>query len=76
LQKRQVCKKTKETGKRYKATNIPRLAHMGIDFTIGDETFDVNNINAMIGTYWYDPNAFEIEVYKQLLSNLSKSNIQ
>ncbi len=57
-QKRQVCKETRRTGKRYGATNIPSLKAYGIDFTEGDETFDPNDINAMKGTFWYDPIAF------------------
>ena len=58
LKKRQICKKTKETGIRYSAKNIPCLAVFGIDFIVGDETFDENDINAMVGTYWYDPVEF------------------
>ena len=58
LQKREVIKKTKLTGKRYPATNIPQLRIFGVDFTQGDETFDPNDPNAMVGTYWYDPIAF------------------
>lgn len=58
LQKRQVSKKTVELGKRYSATNIPMLSIFGVDFTQGDETYDKDDINAMVGTYWYDPVAF------------------
>lgn len=58
LQKRQVCKKTKETGIRYAATNIESLKIFGIDFIDGDENFDKNDINALKGTYWYDPVEF------------------
>lgn len=58
LQKRQIAKKTMETGKRYGATNIPSLLVFGIDFIEGDETFDKNNVDAMVGTYWYDPVKF------------------
>ncbi len=58
LQKRQIAKKTMETGKRYGATNIPILSVFGIDFIEGDETFDKNNVDAMVGTYWYDPVKF------------------
>ncbi len=58
LQKRQILKKTMETGKRYGATNIPSLSVFGIDFIEGDETFDKNNVDAMVGTYWYDPVKF------------------
>ena len=55
LQKRAVIKKTKETGKRYGATNIPSLKPHGIDFIVGDEKFDISDPDAMVGTYWYDP---------------------
>jgi hypothetical protein len=65
-QKRQVIKKCKETGKRYGATNIPALKIYGIDFIKGDDTFDKNDINAMVGTYWYDPIAFHKGIQKNL----------
>jgi len=58
LQKRQVCINTKKNNKRYRATNIPQLKIFGIDFIAGDETFNINDINALKGTYWYDPIAF------------------
>ena len=58
LQKRQVSKKTRETKKRYGATNIPQLKVFGIDFISGDENYDPEDPNAMVGTYWYDPSAF------------------
>lgn len=58
LLKREVCNQTRQTGRRYAATNIKSLAHFGVDFTEGDETFDPNDPNAMVGTYWYDPVAF------------------
>ena len=58
LQKREVAVKTKASGKRYKATNIPQLAVFGIDFIEGDEFLDFKNPNAMVGTFWHDPLAF------------------
>jgi len=58
LQKRQILKETMKTGKRYGATNIPSLSVFGIDFIEGDETFDKDNINAMVGTFWHDPVKF------------------
>ena len=66
LIKRQVIKKTKETGVRYGATNIPMLKIFGVDFTQGDETFDPADIEAMVGTYWYDPIAFMAYIKKNL----------
>ena len=35
LLKRQIARKTMETGKRYGATNIPSISVFGIDFQIG-----------------------------------------
>lgn len=62
-QKRQVVKKTKETGRRYGATNIASLKALGVpDFTVGDETFDPQSVTALVGTYWYDPVDFMSKV--------------
>jgi hypothetical protein len=58
LQKRQISKKTVELGKRYGATKIPMLSIFGIDFIVGNEIYNKNDINAMVGTYWYDPVSF------------------
>jgi 5-methylcytosine-specific restriction endonuclease McrA len=58
LQKREVAKKTRETGIRYSAMNIPSISVFGVDFISGTETFDLKDINAMVGTYWYDPIEF------------------
>lgn len=58
LQKRQIAKKTKETGKRYGATNIPFLKMFEVDFIEGDENYDPKDIYAMKGTFWYDPIEF------------------
>lgn len=68
LQKRQVSKATKGKGMRYAATNIPSLAIWGIDFISGNETFNPDDVNAMAGTYWYDPVAFQKEIQKRFLS--------
>ena len=57
-QKSQISKKTKKLGKRIGATTIPSLAIFGIDFIQGDENFDDTDVNAMVGTYWYDPVEF------------------
>jgi hypothetical protein len=66
LQKRQISKKTKELGKRVGATTIPSLAIFGIDFTQGDDSFVDTDINAMVGTYWYDPVEFMRHIRFQL----------
>lgn len=56
--KRQYEKASKATLTRYPATNIPSLKCYGIDFIEGDATLNLDNPNAMRGTYWYDPIAF------------------
>jgi len=68
LLKREIAKKTIQTGKRYGATNIGILSVFGIDFSEGDETFDENNVDAMVGTYWYDPAKFSIYIKTTLES--------
>lgn len=54
-QKRQTYKWQTENGRRYPATKIPSHS---IDFVEGDEKYDPNDPNAMVGTYWYDPVEF------------------
>lgn len=58
LQKRQVSVEMRKTGKRYPATNIPSIAVFGVDFIFGDETYDPQDPNATMGSYWHDPVAF------------------
>jgi hypothetical protein len=57
-QKRQTYKKMKETGIRYGATSIPALKMFGVDYISGDASYDINDPNTMVGTYWYDPVVF------------------
>jgi 5-methylcytosine-specific restriction endonuclease McrA len=57
-QKRQSIRMTRETGVRYKATNIPMLTQFGVDYVEGDEGYDESDKDAMVGTYWYDPIEF------------------
>jgi hypothetical protein len=66
-QKRQSIVRTKETGKRYKATNIPMVEVLRVDFTQGDESYDPSDPNAMVGTYWYDPVDFTRKAIEQKL---------
>lgn len=58
LQKRQVSKETRETGRRYPATRIPMLAPFKVDFISGGFEYDETDVNAMVGTFWYDPLEF------------------
>ena len=66
-QKRQSIVRTKETGKRYKATTIPMVEVLRVDFTQGDESYDPSDPNAMVGTYWYDPVDFTRKAIEQKL---------
>ena len=61
LRKREAAKKTRETGERYPATNRPDLKHYGIDFVKGNKTYDKNDPNAMVGSFWNDPPYFRKE---------------
>lgn len=54
LRKNKVNQKTKQENKRQPPPDMIRIP-FGIDFTVGDETFDLKDINAMVGTYWHDP---------------------
>ena len=60
----------KITNKRYGANRIPQLSIFNIDFTSGNEDYDINDINTMIGTYWYDP----IDFMKNIRENLNKND--
>jgi hypothetical protein len=64
LQKREVSVKMRETGKRYAATNIPSVAVFGVDFILGDESYDPEDPNATMGSYWHDPVAFLAVVHE------------
>ena len=68
LQKREIMKKTKAEGKRIGATTIPSLAIFDIDFILGDENSNKDDIDAMKGTYWYDPVAFMKYINDKLCS--------
>ena len=59
---------TRKENKRYPASKIPKLIPFNIDFVEGDETYDPNDPNAMIGTYWYDP----CRLYRKSYKNKNK----
>lgn len=67
-QKRETINYSKKHHKRYGATKIPHLKPFGIDFTSGNQWFTPDDINAMVGTYWYDPVEF-MELSSCLISN-------
>ena len=55
LRKRDFCIKMKKTGKRIGISSINPSLSCFNDFNKGDDTYDPNDINALLGTYWYDP---------------------
>jgi len=66
-QKRQTIKKMKETGVRHSACDIPSLRMLGFDYVGGDTSYDINDPNTMVGTYWYDPVAFMRDVGRRII---------
>ena len=69
---RQTYVYSNKTGKRYGFTSIPQFKAYGIDFIEGDETFDPENPNAMVGTYWFDPVCFHSALLVKLLNLYKK----
>ena len=73
LVKRQISKDTKRDKKRYSATNIPSLKLFNVPFTKGDDKLEgiyinekyIPNVDAMVGTYWYDPIDFMQKIKDQ-----------
>lgn len=63
-QKRTSINYTKKTHKRYPASKIPMLEHIGVDFTHGNEYFDGFDKNWSVGTFWYDPVEFLKCIFK------------
>lgn len=68
-QKRQTYCEMKKTGKRYPVTNIPSLKIYNIDFIQGNEEYNPEDVNAMVGTYWYDPIKFHEGIKLKLIIN-------
>ena len=53
------------------------MSIFGVDFIEGTEEFNRNDINAMIGTYWYDPVAFNRFIKsKTILSSDRSAKVQ
>ena len=63
LQKRQICKKEKETGMLHSAKQIPKYAVFDFEFTWEKKTFDLSDKDCKKGTYWYDPIEFSRNIY-------------
>ena len=68
LRKNKVMVKTKKENKRQPPPDMIRIP-FGIDFTVGDETFNPDDINTMVGTYWYDPIEFLTKALKMKLKD-------
>jgi hypothetical protein len=64
LRKRAVSLKTIKDKKRQPPAQDKLAMNGGIKFTKGDETYDPDDPQAMVGTYWYDPIAFGNECLK------------
>ncbi len=73
LRKRAVSNKMKSENKRQPPPPFIRDCY-GIDFTQGDETFDPDDVNATVGTYWHDPPAFLKECHKMAHKKLLDEN--
>ena len=64
LRKRAVSLKRDKEKKRQPPTPDILSTNGGIKFTQGDENYDPNDPNALVGTYWYDPITFGKECLK------------
>ncbi len=62
--KRQTYVWQNKNNKRHPATLIPKYAHFGVDYVEGDASYDSNDPNAMVGTYWYDPVEFHKKMHQ------------
>lgn len=63
LQKREICKKEKETKKLFSAKNIARYKTYPFVFPWEKNAYDEKNIYCKYGTYWFDPIEFERNIY-------------
>jgi hypothetical protein len=69
--KRGFRHKTRESGKR--ALPPPQIRILKIDFLVGDESFDEDDPNTLVGSYWYDPIAFMEGVEARIIQESSGS---
>lgn len=74
LEKREVVKKMKETGKRPSACQHPLFSLFKVDFLQGNEGFDPKDPNALVGTLWYDFLHFQKTVYNNYRFSISFSS--
>ena len=71
LIKRAYNVKMLKTGKRFDACELPLFKHLGVSYTSGNETFDVNDVNTLQGVYWTDIEDF---IRKTLIRNITIYN--
>jgi 5-methylcytosine-specific restriction endonuclease McrA len=69
LRKRAVALKRDKEKKRQSPTLDILSINGGIKFTSGDEKYDPNDPNALIGTYWYDPIQFGKDCLDKIQNN-------
>lgn len=69
LRKRAVALKRDKEKKRQPPTLDILSINGGIKFTSGDENYDPNDPNALIGTYWYDPIQFGKDCLDKIQNN-------
>ena len=65
--KRQAIKKMRHEGRRPSGQDIPALIPLGVNYTQGDDTFNLEDVDWGVGTYWYDPIAF-MRQYKMMIN--------
>ena len=66
LIKRAYNVKMRKTGKRFDARELPLFKQLGVNYTSGNESFDINDINTLKGVYWTDIEDF---IRKALVCN-------
>jgi hypothetical protein len=74
LQKRQICKEEKESGRIYSAKNIERYKKYSFEFPWEKKVFDTNDKDCKKGTFWYDPVEFEDNIYIYIMYKLPVIN--
>jgi hypothetical protein len=71
LIKRAYNVKMLKTGKRFDACELPILKHLGVNYTSGNENFDIKDVNTLQGVYWTDIEDF---IKKALIRNITIYN--
>lgn len=72
LRKRAVSLKRDKLQKRQPPPPVIVSMNGGIQFTVGDESYNPLDPNALVGTYWYDPIQFVKDCHRILSCHQSK----